>query len=60
MELIVAILIALGSLTSEKDFTKEYESSHQGQISKAKSIIDQGQYKEKDGGVIIIDSGGGL
>jgi hypothetical protein len=61
MELIVAILIALGALTSDKDFTDEYLKSHQSEIEKAKTIIDGGKYtiNEKDGGVII-DTGVGL
>lgn len=59
MELIVAILIALGALTSQKDFTDDYIKSHEAEISKAKTIIDQGQYSQKSGGVTI-DPGVGL
>lgn len=61
MELIVAILIALGSLTSEADFTDEYINNNDQAISTAQSIIDNGQYRTNnaDGGVVI-DPGVGL
>lgn len=59
MELIVAILIALGSLASKSDFNEEFVKSHNPEVQKAQSIIDNGQYKTKDGGVII-DAGGGI
>ena len=59
MELIVAILIALGSMTQSTVFNDEYVNRHQEEISKVKTIIDNGQYRTKDGGVII-DAGGGI
>ena len=59
MELIVAILISLGALTTPGDFNDEYISRHETEISKVKVIIDNGQYRETDGGVIV-DPGIGL
>lgn len=58
MELIVAILMALGSLTSKSDFNEEYVKSHNPEVQKAQSIIDNGQYKLKDGGVILVPGEG--
>ena len=61
MELIVAILISLGALTSQKDFNDDFTQSHGAEISKVQSIIDNGQYKidEKTGGVTV-DPGVGI
>ncbi|MEP7168998.1 MAG: hypothetical protein ABI855_06460 [Bacteroidota bacterium] len=61
MELIVAILIALGALTNSADFNAEYKVRHEAEVSKAQSIIDNGQYRidERTGGVIT-DPGVGL
>ena len=54
MELLIAILIALGSLLSADDYTKEYELMYQSDIEKAQYIIDSGSYTTtKDGGVVI-------
>ncbi|HKR05172.1 MAG TPA: hypothetical protein VJY62_11115 [Bacteroidia bacterium] len=53
IELLVAILIALGSLTNRTDFNDEYKTSHQNEISRAQSIIDSGQYRIEDGGVTV-------
>ena len=59
MELIVAILIELGALTSPADFNQGYINGHQTEISKAATIIDNEQYVERSGGVTI-DPGIGL
>lgn len=61
MELIVAILLSLGSLTNSADFNDEFISSHQAEISNAQLIIDSGQYRvdESTGGVIT-DPGVGI
>ncbi|MEP7171767.1 MAG: hypothetical protein ABI855_20505, partial [Bacteroidota bacterium] len=61
MELIVAILIALGALTSDRDFNDEYVNTHQTEISKAKTIIDHSQYKVNTStGGVIVDPGVGV
>lgn len=59
MELLVAILLAIGSLTSPAEFNDEYKNTHQAEISQAQSIIDNGQYQERNGGVIV-DQGIGM
>jgi|GEM_PF-2382423 len=55
MDLLMAILIALGSLTSRADFNDEYIRTHEVEVAKARTIIDNGQYtiRENDGGVIV-------
>lgn len=54
MELLIAILIALGSLTSADGYTSDYELNYQSDIEKAKYIMDNGDYTtSKDGGVVI-------
>ena len=61
MELIVAILISLGALTSDRDFNDEYINRHQIEISKAKTIIDNGQYRvNASTGGVTVDPGIGL
>ena len=49
MELLIAVLIALGSITSSADFT----DANQADIQKAEYIINNGNYDQRDGGVII-------
>ena len=51
MELLVAILMSLGALTTNGDLSA-YSSE---EISSAQAIIDSGQYRinEADGGVVI-------
>ncbi len=54
MELLIAILIALGSLTSPDGFTTDYELQYQSDIERAKYIMDNGDYTtNKDGGVVV-------
>ena len=54
MELLIAILIALGSLTSPEAYTKEYEIHNQQDIERAEYIIESEQYtKTSTGGVIV-------
>lgn len=54
MELLIAILIALGSLSSPDSFTKEYELQHQQEIERAQYIIDSDQYtRTSTGGVVV-------
>ena len=57
MELLVAILMSLGALTTNGDLSA-YSSD---QISAAQEIIDNGQYRinETDGGVVV-DPGIGI
>lgn len=60
MELLVAILLAIGSLTSQAEFNDEYKNTHQAEISQAQSIIDGQHYSidERTGGVIVDDGVG--
>ncbi len=61
MELIVAILISLGSLTTDRDYNDAYVQSHQEEISKARTIIDNGQYRiEEQTGGVTVDTGCGI
>ena len=55
MELIVAILLSLGALTTEADFNDDYLNNHDAEISRVQTIIDNGQYRinEADGGVVV-------
>jgi hypothetical protein len=54
MELLIAILIALGSLMSPDEFTKEYELQYQSDIEKATYLMESGEYTiTADGGVVI-------
>jgi hypothetical protein len=53
IELLITILITMGSLTNRADFNDEYENSHQTEISRAQSVIDNGQYRIEDGGVTV-------
>ncbi len=59
MELIVAILLALGSLTSPEEFNSDWEAQNPEAIEQAQQIIDNDAYKyddeSEDGGVIIDD-----
>ena len=61
IELLVAILIAIGSLTSGTEFTTEYKETHQAEVARAQQIIDGGYYHidERTGGVTV-DTGVGL
>jgi hypothetical protein len=60
MELLVAILMSIGSLTTTGDFNDEYKRSHQAEISKAQSIIDSGQFVKDDTGGVTVDPGVGI
>lgn len=53
MELLIKVLIALGSLSSPTEFTDQYKSDNQSEVIEAQSLIDQGRVRETDGGVII-------
>ncbi len=55
MELIIAILIAMGSLLSPDSYTDAYVAEHSGEIAQAKIIIDMGAYERTSGGGAIID-----
>lgn len=56
MELIVAILMALGFLTSPDLYNDEYRATRQAEIDRANYVIDNNYYREeeRDGGVIIV------
>ena len=61
IELLVAILMSMGSLTTSGDFNGEYIDTHQAEISKAQSIIDNGQYRtNEDTGGVTVDPGVGI
>lgn len=56
MELLVAILIAIGSLTRGEQFTEEFAQSNADAVAKAQQIISDGKYSatfSADGGVVI-------
>jgi hypothetical protein len=57
MELLIAILIALGALISPDRYTETYIRENQDKISRAQTIIDDNKYHfdEQCGGVIIDD-----
>ena len=52
MELLIAILIALGSITSSEDFTQEYQMQNSAEIEEARIIMESGDYS-KTGGVVV-------
>ena len=60
IELLVAILIALGSLTSHDQYTEDFARTNQAEVSKAQNILDTGAYHidERTGGVIVHDGVG--
>ena len=61
MELLVAILMALGSLTNREGFNDEYKNTHQIEISRAQTIIDNGQYRIEEGsGGVCVDPNIGI
>ena len=55
MELLVAILLALGSLTSPDTYTSDWEADNQDAVNQAQQIIDTDSYyyDERTGGVIV-------
>ena len=55
MELIIAILMSLGSLLSPDQYDAAYINNKQSDISKAQSIIANNQYKYNSSGIVIID-----
>jgi hypothetical protein len=61
MELIVAILIAIGSVNSQADFNDDAASVQAAEVSTAKTIIDNNQFNidERTGGVVV-DPGVGV
>jgi len=61
MELLVAILMSLGALTTSGDLNTDYLNGNSDEISRAQEIIDSGQYRiNEDTGGVIIDPGVGL
>ncbi len=61
MELIVAILIAIGSVNSTADFNDDSASVKAAEVSQAQTIIDNNQFNidERTGGVVV-DPGVGI
>ena len=57
MELIVAILLALGSLTSPEEFTPDWEAENPAAMQEAQQVIDNDAYRydeeSEDGGVVV-------
>ena len=53
MELLVAILIFLGYLTSPDAYTETYRLEKESEVSRAQYIIDNNYYRTDDGGGII-------
>jgi hypothetical protein len=56
MDLIIAILIALGCLESRDRFTPEFERENAAAIQRATEIYERGEYRvvESTGGVVVI------
>ncbi|MBA3286047.1 MAG: hypothetical protein ACR2GN_03735 [Bacteroidia bacterium] len=54
MELIVAILMALGFLCSPDLYTDEYQATRLDEMDRASYIIENELYRSDDGGVITI------
>lgn len=57
MELIVAILIALGALTSPDLYTDAYRAENYESVERAQYIINNSLYQESADGGVIIDEG---
>jgi hypothetical protein len=53
MDLIIAILIALGLLASPDLYDERYEMENRESIERAQTIVDNGWYKEIDGGIVV-------
>lgn len=54
MELIIKILIALGSLNSPADFTDAYASENREEVDRAVKIYETNSYREETGGVVVV------
>jgi hypothetical protein len=59
MELLIAILIALGFTVSDGASQEELKASDPTAYEQAVRIMDSGSYEKTDDGGIIIDQGGG-
>ena len=55
MELLIAILIAMGSLTSSASFTTEYQMQNQAEIEKARIIMESDSYTNTSTGGVVIN-----
>ena len=55
MELLIAILMALGTLVSPDQYNADYISGNQAEIAKAQAIIANNQYTKNAAGIVIID-----
>jgi len=55
MELLIAILIALGSFTTSDGYTDDWAAKNQETVDKAQQIIESGAYHYDDstGGVVV-------
>lgn len=57
MELIIAILIALGSLATPADFSADFQHENPDAYQRAKSIYESGNYtieRTETGGVVVV------
>lgn len=54
MELIIAILIALGSITTPDGLTPEFKESNPEAVEKATRIYETGSYRVETGGVVVV------
>jgi hypothetical protein len=57
MELLIAILIALGSLTSPADFTEDFRRDNADAVKRATHIYETGSYtieRTETGGVVVV------
>jgi len=55
MELLIAILMALGALTSPDKYNEIYAQEHTVEVERAKVIIENSQYHYDQWGGVIID-----
>ncbi len=55
MELLIAILLALGALISPDKFNDVYVQEHPAEVNKAKAIIENNQYHYDQWGGVVID-----
>lgn len=57
MELIIAILIALGSISAPDEFSEEFRNNNSEAFDRAMEIYDSGNYtieRTETGGVVVV------
>ncbi|MCC6385282.1 MAG: hypothetical protein LC117_08775 [Bacteroidia bacterium] len=64
MDLIIAILIALGSLQSADQFTPDFEQQNRDAVNQATMIYERGEYRIREGGTytggVVVITGVGV